>query len=267
MRAQIGPLLQAATDAGEAILAFNVYTIHQAAGVMDGASALGVPIILQVHPGGSGDLLFPFIAALCSMRDRAPNAVAIQLDHTTALDVVAASAAAGLDGVMVDGSTSNTAANASLLRRAREMIGPKMWLEGELGKLSGTEDGEKQPVGSLTHAEEVADFVESSGIDALGVSIGNVHGRSAHPPILDLPRLRAIRAQTSVPLVLHGASGIPPASVRDAVSLGIAKINVNTEVRMVYRQALRGSDPELAPLLRVARAAVAEATQELLLRR
>jgi tagatose 1,6-diphosphate aldolase GatY/KbaY len=267
VRARIGSLLRAATDAGEAILAFNVYTIDQAGGVIDGASAVAEPVIVQVHPGGSGDLLVPFIAALCAMRDRASIPVAIQLDHTTGLDIVAGTVVAGVDGVMVDGSASDAAGNADLLRRAREMVGPDVWLEGELGKLSGTEDGDEQPVGELTDPEDVVGFVELSKIDALGVSIGNVHGSTASPPNLDLDRLRAIRAKTSLPLVLHGASGLSPASVREAVSLGIAKINVNTEIRTVYRQALRGSDPELAPLLRVARAAVAEATRELLLRR
>jgi tagatose 1,6-diphosphate aldolase GatY/KbaY len=266
VRAELGGLLQRAASRRTAILAFNVYTVDQAAGVIDGAGRAEEPVILQVHPGGTRDLLIPLIAALCVLRDAAPIPIAIQLDHTTDLAIVAAAATAGSDGVMVDGSGSRPADNAALVRGAREAIGPSVWLEGELGRMSGSEDGSDQPAGELTDPDGVATFIEASRVDALAVSVGNVHGSTVRPPTLDIDRLRAIDSVSSVPLVLHGASGLSESHLRAAIAAGIRKININTEIRTVYRAALRGADPELATVLQAGRREVAHATEQMIVR-
>ncbi len=90
----------------------------------------------------------------------------------------------------------------------------------------------------LTHAHEAAAYVEATGVDALAVAIGNAHGTYTKLPQLDFARLAEIRAATNVPLVLHGGSGTPDADLRQAISLGIAKVNVATDLVTAYRNSL-----------------------------
>ena len=90
------------------------------------------------------------------------------------------------------------------------------------------------PSQTMTDPRQAREFVERTGIDALAVAVGNVHGFTADPVTLDLERLNAIAAQCPVPLVLHGASGLPPGQLRGALSCGVAKVNVNAELRRAY---------------------------------
>ena len=113
-------------------------------------------------------------------------------------------------------------------------------MEGELGRLVGTEDlvSVSEREASMTDPDQAAEFVERTGIDALAVSIGNAHGWYKGEPELDFVRLRRIREKVSVPLVLHGASGIPDEMIREACSIGVDKINIDTEVRDAFRRGV-----------------------------
>ena len=118
-----------------------------------------------------------------------------------------------------------------------------MWVEAELGALSGDEDASGDvEAGDMTDPAQAAAFVERTGVDALAVAIGNVHGFTPEPVRLDLERLAEIAAATPVPLVLHGASGLPAEDLLGAVELGVVKVNVNAELRRAYIEALRGAD-------------------------
>ncbi len=158
---------------------------------------------------------------------------------------------------MADGShlsyPENVAFTAAMAALAHASGGA---VEAELGRLSGTEDGltVKDYEVLLTDPVQATDFVARTGIDALAVCIGNVHGRYQGEPALDFARLAAITDAVDVPLVLHGASGLPDAMVQRAIELGVCKFNVNTEVRDAYMNALReGLDrsarPDLLDLL------------------
>ncbi len=165
--------------------------------------------------------------------------------------------AAGCASIMADGShlpyaenVAFTAAMAALAHSSGASV------EAELGRLSGIEDGltVEDYEALLTDPAQAADFVARTGIDALAVCIGNVHGRYRGEPALEFDRLAAITDAVDVPLVLHGASGLPDAMVRRAIELGVCKLNVNTEVREAYMNALReGLDrsarPDLLDLL------------------
>jgi tagatose 1,6-diphosphate aldolase GatY/KbaY len=126
-------------------------------------------------------------------------------------------------------------------------------VEAELGRLTGTEDGLTIPEyeAKLTDPGQAADFVAQTGIAALAVCIGNVHGRYRSEPRLDFDRLAAIRQAVAIPLVLHGASGLPQAMVHRSIALGVRKFNVNTEVREAYVHTLRErlQDPKSPDLL------------------
>jgi tagatose 1,6-diphosphate aldolase GatY/KbaY len=136
-------------------------------------------------------------------------------------------------------------------------------VEAELGRLSGMEDGLTVPEyeARLTSPDQAADFVIQTGLDALAVCIGNVHGRYRSEPHLDFDRLAAIQQAVTVPLVLHGASGLPEAMVHRAMALGVCKFNVNTEVREAYMQTLHtrlqaSSPPDLLELMQSVEAAM-----------
>jgi len=112
-------------------------------------------------------------------------------------------------------------------------------VEAELGRLSGTEDGLTLAAceARLTDPEQAADFVNRTAVDALAVCIGNVHGRYTTPPELDFERLAALRDRLSIPLVLHGTSGLPDDMLVQAIAQGVCKFNVNTELREAGMQA------------------------------
>jgi ketose-bisphosphate aldolase len=171
----------------------------------------------------------------------------VHLDHSRSLEEVAAVLDSGYTSVMFDGSHLRLAENIRLTRQAAEIAHAHgAWIEGELAGTAGAEDASEDVVAAATtDPDAAATFVAATGVDALAVSIGNVHGMSARPVALDLELLGAIAARVPVPLVLHGASGLPDADVDAAIRLGVAKLNVNTELRRVFRAALREtcSDP------------------------
>ena len=123
------------------------------------------------------------------------------------------------------------------------------WIEAELGALPGDEDVSTNalPSQTMTDPRQAREFVERTGIDALAVAVGNVHGFTACPVTLDLERLHAIAEKCPVSLVLHGASGLPPEQLRGALSCGVAKVNVNAELRRAYLGAVERSLPKAMP--------------------
>jgi ketose-bisphosphate aldolase len=228
-------LLEERRAAGAAAGAFTCYDVTTACGVVRAAEERGVPAILLVAEASfraePGRLLLPALAAVA---DNARVPMCVQLDHVDDDVLIDAALAAGVGAVMADGSRQpvdeNSAWAAAVSARANGA-----GVEVELGHIEGGEDvAQAVEAGQLTDPAEAAQFVAGTRCDCLAVSIGNVHGRYASPPALDWKRLEQIRAVVDVPLSLHGASGLPDADVRRAVSLGIAKVNVNAELRERY---------------------------------
>jgi fructose/tagatose bisphosphate aldolase len=117
-----------------------------------------------------------------------------------------------------------------------------VWVEAELAGVAGEEDASSDAVaGELTDPEQAAEFVRRTGVDALAAAVGTVHGFTAVPVHIDFERLRAIERSVPVPLVLHGASGLDPGELTAAVAGGIAKVNINAELRRGYLAALSGA--------------------------
>jgi tagatose 1,6-diphosphate aldolase GatY/KbaY len=264
MHAPLLPLLRAAQAGGYAIGAFNVYNLEGAQAVIRAAEDARSPAILQIHPGALAHGGAPLVALCLAAADGAAVPVAVHLDHAASADSIRAALRAGVRSIMADGSHHPYAENLAFTREmaalAREHGAA---VEAELGRLSGTEDGLTIPEyeALLTDPGQAAAFVRETRVDALAVCVGNVHGRYHGEPQLDLERLAAIRAQVEVPLVLHGASGLPASLVGRAIALGVCKLNVNTEVREAYIASLRGSaadpkTPDLTVLLERAIAAM-----------
>lgn len=250
-------LLQEARRGGYAVGAFNVYTLEGVRAVIAAAEACHSPVILQFLPkalemGGT-----PLIGLCLEAGRAAVVPVAVHLDHSTSETVIRTALSAGVSSIMADGShlpyDDNLSFTSRMVALARENDAA---VEAELGRLSGSEDGltVDEVQARLTDPEAATDFVEQTSVDALAVCIGNVHGAYSRPPDLDFDRLRAIGRRVTIPLVLHGTSGLPDAMIRRAIPLGVSKFNVNTELRSACIHATRtyldtAPRPELVTLM------------------
>jgi len=234
----VGP----AQAGGYAVGAFNVYNLEEVRAVVAAAEAESSPVILQLLPAALTYGGAPLIDLCLSAARHASIPATVHLDHCASADVLAGALRAGVPSVMADGSHLDYAANVAFTREMAALAHESgATIEAELGRISGTEDGLTVEAREqrLTDPAQAADFVAQTGVDALAVCVGNVHGHYPGKPALDFERLEAIRARVPVPLVLHGASGLPDAMIRRCIALGVTKINVNTELRHAYLSAAR----------------------------
>ncbi|MCP2167370.1 class II fructose-bisphosphate aldolase [Goodfellowiella coeruleoviolacea] len=266
-------VLAASVRDGGALPGFVAYNLETVQAVVAAAELTGRPVLLQAGASAfrhAGRDALAELAVAAARRSSAP--IGVHLDHSRDLGEIAACVAAGYTSVMVDGSHLDFADNVALTRAAvRTAHASGVWVEGELGAIAGDEDvSTDATAGLLTDPGQAAEFVAETGVDALAVAVGNVHGFSAHPVRLDLDRLAAIRDRVDVPLVLHGASGVPAAQLRGAVDRGVAKVNVNAELRRAYLRATADALPaasagsDVVAVLAAARAAVTDAATRLI---
>lgn len=264
LAAVLGPAQRGAYAVGS----FNVYSGETIRGVIDRAAQLRSPVIVAFGAGYLPNMDLEEVAALVSRRAAAADVpVVLHLDHCRDLGVVEKAASVGFTSVMYDGShldfEENVRGSAEAVRFSRALGAS---VEAELGSLAlGAHSNE----GGIGDAERYTDpaaareFVERTGVDALAVSIGTVHGMYRGEPNIRVDLLKRIRAATSVPLVLHGGSGTPEAVLRECIANGICKINVNTEISqraVADIAALVAADPNvhLSKLCLGAAASVAE---------
>lgn len=250
-------LLRKAQHNGYAVGAFNVYNLEGALAVIAAAEELRSPAMLQILPRAFALGGTPLLAMCRQACRRAGVPMAIHLDHCASQDVIGKVIEAGISSVMADGSHLDYDANVAFTSRITALahrLGCAV--EAELGRLSGNEDGLTVAAyeARLTDPEQAADFIRRTGIDALAVCIGNVHGRYREPPDLDFDRMAAVRRRISIPLVLHGTSGLPEDMILRAIDLGVCKFNINTELRETGLQAAQtylnaARDKELVELM------------------
>jgi tagatose 1,6-diphosphate aldolase GatY/KbaY len=237
-------ILNQAVEGGFAVGAFNVYNLEGAKAVVQAAEQEHLPVIIQIHPTSilTDSKTLP---ALClAAAKEATVLVSVHLDHSDSEDAIRASLIAGIRSVMADGSSLEFDRNVIFTRQCvKNVHSVGGFVEGELGRLSGTEDGLTIPEyeARYTNPEQASEFCVETGLDALAICIGNVHGKYLREPELDFGRLSSIRDAVSVPLVLHGGSGLPESMVRRSIELGVRKLNVNTELRNAYLGSLRDS--------------------------
>lgn len=236
-------LLSDAASHGYAVPSFCVWNAEAMDCVMRVATECRAPVILMNGPG-EFSLLQPDTMASAAKAVAAKYAVraALHLDHGDSLEQVVACLSAGYTSVMLDFSARPYAENAAALRQVAQRAHPLgVTVEGEIGHVGKadtitTEGGSDS---TLTVPAEAARYAAETGVDVLAVSIGNAHGQYTRLPRLDFDRLAEIHKAVRVPLVLHGGSGTPEADIRKAISLGIAKINVATELISSVRESLR----------------------------
>jgi tagatose 1,6-diphosphate aldolase GatY/KbaY len=243
MRARLDQLVASALQQGSAVPAFTCYDFTTALAVAAAAEHSGRGAILLVAPSTAATSNgLRLIAALRGLADSATVPLAVQLDHASNLGVIADAVAAGADSVLVDGSSLAYEDNIALVRAARTLLDDAGFaetvIEAELGGLAGDEDrafgadaAGSAPGAGLTDSAQVEDFVARSGAQLLAVAVGNVHGRYQGKPELRWDVLQDIAVRTRVPLVLHGASGIPATELVKAAAMNVGKVNFNTELR------------------------------------
>jgi fructose-bisphosphate aldolase class II len=256
--------------------AFNVIEIAHAVGIVRGAERIGEPAILQVsentvaYHGG-----IDAIGAAClAVADAARVPVAVHLDHATTWELVERAVQLGFSSVMFDASAlpyeENVAATAEIVRRSG------VFVEAELGEVGGKGGGGRPPPKDGVHAPgvrtdpaEAAAFVEATGVDALAVAVGTSHAMVTQAAELDFELITRLREAVEVPLVLHGSSGVPDAGLVRAVRHGMTKINIATQLNVMFTAGIRGglTDSQVVDprhYLASGRGAVAGRVQQLL---
>ncbi|WP_029191512.1 class II fructose-1,6-bisphosphate aldolase [Paenibacillus elgii] len=236
-------LLEAARAGGYGIGAFNVHTLEMLQAVVDAAEETGSPLILQSTVGTVKHLGSDYIAAAATVaanRSRVP--IALHLDHCTDFATIVQCIRAGYTSVMIDASMLPFEENVRLTKQVVEVArAAGVNVEAELGKVGGVEDdivvAEHEAL--MADPQECAEFVERTGVHTLAPAIGTAHGIYKGEPKIDFDRIRRIAEIVAVPLVLHGGSGIPEEQVKRSVSLGMAKMNIATEIRIVFSDAIK----------------------------
>jgi tagatose 1,6-diphosphate aldolase GatY/KbaY len=243
---RFGRILGLAREAGRAVGAFTCYDLLGFEAVVRAAESRRAPVIILVSPTsfaaeGGDRLMWAFGAAAAG----SSVDVLVQLDHARDERLIERAADCGVDAVMADGSKLPFAENLAFTRAVVGSVRPRgVGVEAELGRVEGHEDEAGETLsGAMSEPGEAGEFVEESGVDCLAVAVGNVHGHYSGTPELDWARLEEIRDRIPTSLSLHGASGLPEADLERAVSSGVAKFNVNTELRAAYFRHL-GEDLE-----------------------
>ena len=226
-----------------AVPAFNIHNLETLQVVADTATEMGSPVIIAVTPSTIDYARDAYIVAMAEVAAKASNTpIAIHLDHFEDIARIKKAIDLGFTSCMIDASKDIFEEN---IAKVQEVVAYAhrydVTVEAELGKLVGIEDDlvvdEKDAM--YTNPEDAIKFVEATGIDSLAVAIGTAHGLYKGTPKLDFERLMKIRERVSIPLVLHGASDVPDEFVKRAISLGICKVNVATDLKIPFSGAIK----------------------------
>lgn len=236
-------ILADAQKHGYAVGAFNTNNMEIVQAIVEAAEELEAPVILQASQGAIKYAGLEYIVAMVKAAARQVSVpVAMHLDHGTSFEQVVSCIRSGFSSVMYDGSKHPLDINVANTRevvRVAHAVGVSV--EGELGKIGGTEDDihVDEAAAMMTVPEEAVEFVRDSGVDALAIAIGTAHGPYKGEPRLDFDRLEKIGKLVDVPLVLHGASGVPDDDITRCIKLGISKINIDTNLRQAFTAEIR----------------------------
>lgn len=238
--ATLKQLLDAAEAGRHAVAGLVVLGWEDALAYVEAADETGLPIILQAGPGCRRHTPLPVLGPMFRhLAEQARVPIACHIDHATTLEDCVRGIEYGFTSVMIDGSALPLEENIALTCRVVEAARmAEVSVEGEVGFV-GYADGRPS---AFTAPEDAARFLAETSVDALAVSVGNVHLQTEKTGGIDLDALRAIEAMTDVPLVLHGGSGIPPDMRRMlAMQHRVRKFNIGTELRQAFGAALRKS--------------------------
>ncbi|SCC12395.1 tagatose bisphosphate family class II aldolase [Gilliamella intestini] len=236
-------MLKKAQKEHYAVPAFNIHNLETMQVVVETATQLQSPVILAGTPGTYSYAETENILAIANALSKKHNIpLAVHLDHHEEYNDIINKINAGVRSVMIDGSHFPYEENIAIVKQVVKYAHRyDVSVEAELGRLGGVEDdlivSDKDAL--YTNPKQAVDFIEKTGIDSLAIAIGTAHGLYKSEPKLDFDRLSEIRSMVDIPLVLHGASGVPEKDVRECIKRGICKVNVATELKIAFSDALK----------------------------
>lgn len=236
-------ILEKAHKEGYAVGAFNVNNLEILKAVIEAAEEENSPVIIQTSEGAIKYAGMDYLSAMVRLAaNKAKVPVALHLDHGTNYNTVVGCIANGWTSVMIDGSHHPLQENIEVTKEIVKIAHAcGVSVEAELGRLSGVEDNisvdEQDAI--YTNPDEAALFVSESGVDYLAIAIGTAHGKYKGVPKLDMNRLAKIKSLLDMPIVLHGASGVPEDQIKKAIELGVNKINIDTDVRVAFTEGIK----------------------------
>ena len=237
-------MLLKAQREGYAVPAFNIHNMETLQVVAETAMEMKSPVIIAGTPSTIEDYAGPdYIKAMAEVAaNKYDIPIAIHLDHFEDVEAIKRDIDIGFKSCMIDASKKPFEENISIVKDVVEYAHRyDAVVEAELGKLGGKEDDlvvdEKDAM--YTNPDDAADFVDKTNVDSLAIAIGTAHGLYKGEPKLDFERLKEIRSKVSIPLVLHGASDVPDELVKEAISLGICKVNVATDLKIPFADAVK----------------------------
>ncbi len=269
--ARLIDLIRPAADQQRGVGAFNVFSIEHAEALVAGAEQAGAPVVMQISQNAVRyhGWLEPIGLATLAIARAASVPAVVHLDHATETQLVEQAIGLGFGSVMFDASrvdyVDNVTATARVAQRCHQA---GIDIEAELGEVGGKNG--VHAAGARTDPAQAAEFVASTGVDALAVAVGSSHAMTQRVASLDLELIGRLWAAVPVPLVLHGSSGVSDDELLRAIAAGLTKINIATHLNVVFTQQIRyrlAGDPSLVDsrkYLGPARDAVADEVTRLL---
>lgn len=233
-------LVEAAAIRGTAIGAFNVILLEHAESIISGAEAAGLPVIMQISQNAVKyhGALDPISLATLACATAAKVPTSVHLDHAEDTELIRRALDLGYDSVMYDGSKLEFSENVRISKMMVELAHSYgATLEVELGEIGG-KDGVHAP-GIRTRPADAKAFVNETGVDLLAVAVGSSHAMTSRDAKLDFELIAQIHEMVSVPLVLHGSSGVSDLDLQSAVRAGMRKINIATHLNHIFTESIR----------------------------
>lgn len=236
-------ILSDALVQGYAVGGFNFNSFEDLKGIAQAAHAKSAPVIVMASPNTTRYIGLNTVCKMIKgMAEDYNIPICLHLDHTTDIDFIFTCVNAGFSSVMIDASAKPYEENIELTKRVVDFARKYgCSVEAELGTITGREDQIGETIASFTNPEDVPRFVSETGVDALAIAVGTMHGFYKSEPQIDFARIKAIRMITHVPLVLHGGTGISEPDFQNAILCGISKINVGTEIKHAFSTTIRES--------------------------
>ena len=243
MLVNFNEMLQKAKEGHYAVPQFNINNLEWTKYILEKCNELKIPVILGVSEGAAkymgGFLVVSSMvkAMVESLKIEIP--VCIHLDHGSSFESCKSAIDAGFTSVMIDGSKHKLKENIEITKAVVNYAHEReISVEAEVGHIGGTEDNVSSSILNAT-LEDCVELYKNTGIDALAPALGSVHGFYKGEPNLDFKTMQEINNTLPIPLVLHGGTGIPEDKIKQAISCGISKININTDLQVVWSKAVR----------------------------
>jgi len=211
--------------------------------IVRAAEMENAPVIMQASQGAINYAGLEYITGIVKIAAEGTSCpIALHLDHGTDFNQIVRCIRSGFSSVMFDGSKLPLEENIAVTNKVLDIARPiNVSVEAELGKIGGTEDDihVSQKEAMFTDPEEARYFVEQTGVKSLAIAIGTAHGQYKGEPKLDLDRLATIKNLVKIPIVLHGSSGVPDEAIKQAIKLGVCKVNIDTNIREIFVGEMR----------------------------